>query len=94
MMGSHDVLSIPELNFALPAPPVGLDENIADLIAHAKFHEAYSLSQNKSNESEVLLVEFLLSLGAAIPIPKNVIGVLLVKKLGSPNYQMRLHGFA
>jgi hypothetical protein len=94
MIGSHDVASISELNFALPAPPLGLNEDAADLIAHANFHEAYSLLQNKSQESEVLLVKFLLSLGAAIPISKDLIAVPLVKKMGSPNYQMRLHGFA
>lgn len=91
---SHDVASIPELNFALPTPPMGLDKEIADLIAHAKFHEAHSLSQSKADKSELILVEFLLSLGAAIPIPQDLIAVPLVKKLGSSNYQLRLHEFA
>jgi hypothetical protein len=91
---SCDVASIPELNFALPTPPMGLDKEIADLIAHAKFHEAHSLSQSKADKSELLLVEFLLSLGAAIPIPKDLIAVPLVKKLGSSNFQLRLHEFA
>ncbi|KAL3808497.1 hypothetical protein ACHAXA_005867 [Cyclostephanos tholiformis] len=93
MIDSHDVASIPELNFALPAPPVGMDKDIADLIAHGKFHDAHSRSQSESHES-VLLVDFLLSLGAAIPIPKDLIAVPLVKKLGSSNFQLRLHGFA
>lgn len=93
-IGTHNVASIHELNFALPAPPIGLDTEIADLIAHAKFHEAHSLAQSKSDESKVLLVEFLLSLGAAIPVPKDLIAVPLMKKLGSSNYQLRLHEFA
>jgi hypothetical protein len=42
----------------------------------------------------LILVEFLLSLGAAIPIPQDLIAVPLVKKLGSSNYQLRLHEFA
>jgi hypothetical protein len=80
-------------SFALPTPPKGLRQEIADLIAHAKFHEAHSLSQEKRDESKALLITFLLSLGAAVPIPKEVIADPLVKKLSSPKYQLRLHEF-
>jgi len=79
----------------LPTSPIALHQDIADLIAQAKFHEAHSLSQSKSDESGVLLVNFLLSLGATIPtIPKALIANLLEKKLCSSNYQLRLHELA
>jgi hypothetical protein len=78
----------------LPTSPIALHQDIADLIAQAKFHEAYSLSQSKSDESGVLLVDFLLSLGATIPISKSLIANTLEKKLCSSNYQLRLHELA
>lgn len=78
----------------IPVPSMGLHEDIVDLIVHAKFHEAYSLSQSKSDKSEDHLVKFLLSLGAAIPIPKALIADTLEKKIGSSYYHLQLHEFA
>lgn len=75
-------------------PPIALHQDIADLIAQAKFHEAHSLSQSKSDESGVLLVNFLLSLGATIPISQSLIANMLEKKLCSSNYQLQLHELA
>eukprot|EP00804_Cyclotella_cryptica_P017526 CCRYP_006699-RA/>CCRYP_006699-RA protein AED:0.01 eAED:0.01 QI:265/1/1/1/1/1/3/77/1518 len=63
----------PELHFTPPEPPQGLSPEIAQLILDSKFHEAYALSHEKSDQSEDLLVEFLLSLAAAVPIPKTAI---------------------
>ena len=77
----------------MPALPEGLKQEIANLIANAQFHEAHSLSQMKSDESEALLIQYLLSLGAVVPVPKELISVPLVKKLSSSNYQLRLHEF-
>ena len=84
-----------ERSFALPVPPKGLQQGIADLIVHAKFHEAHSLysARGKTDNSYALLVKFLLSLGAAVPIPKEYIKEALVKKLSASNYQLRLHEF-
>mmetsp|Transcript_5245 Transcript_5245/g.9395 ORF Transcript_5245/g.9395 Transcript_5245/m.9395 type:complete len:1645 (+) Transcript_5245:114-5048(+) len=90
---SQDAATNSERVFAVPTPPKGLRQEIADLIVHAKFHEAHSLSQKKSDESAALLIKFLLSLGAAVPIPKEFIADPLVKKLSSSNYQLRLHEF-
>mmetsp|Transcript_44871 Transcript_44871/g.94135 ORF Transcript_44871/g.94135 Transcript_44871/m.94135 type:complete len:1659 (-) Transcript_44871:52-5028(-) len=90
---SHDEASKSESSFALPPPPKGLHKEVADLIIHAKFHEARSLSQQRSDESEALLIQFLLSLGAAVPIPKELIADPLEEKLSSPSYQLRLHEF-
>ena len=82
-----------ERSFAMPVPPKGLQKGIADLIVHAKFHEAHSLYKGKTDNSDAVLVKFLLSLGAAVPIPKEYIKEALVKKLSSSNYQLRLHEF-
>jgi len=90
---SRDEASISERGFAVPTPPKGLRPEIADLIARAEFHEAHSLSQQKSDDSETLLIKFLLSLGEAVPIPKEFITDSLVRKLSSSNYHLRLHEF-
>mmetsp|Transcript_32815 Transcript_32815/g.69018 ORF Transcript_32815/g.69018 Transcript_32815/m.69018 type:complete len:1658 (+) Transcript_32815:135-5108(+) len=90
---SHVEASTTELNFDAPPPPKGLRQEIADLISHAKFHEAHSLYQKKSDDSKALLIKFLLSLGAAVPIPKEFIADPLAKKLSTSNYQLRLHEF-
>lgn len=82
-----------EHSSAAHTPPTGLRQDIADLIRGAKFHEARSLSQKKSDESESLLIQFLLSLSSAVPIPKEFIADTLKKKLSSSNYQSRLHKF-
>lgn len=78
----------------LPTSPIALHQDVADLIAQAKFYEAHSLSQSKSDVSGVLLVNFLLSLGATIPISKSLIANMLEKKLCLSNYQLRLHELA
>ena len=80
-------------SFDLPRPPKGLHQDFADLIAHAKFHEAHSLSQEGKADDSKALIKFLLSLGAAVPIPKKIIMDALVKKIKSSNYQLRLHEF-
>lgn len=65
--------SRPELHFTPPEPPQGLSPEIAQLILDSKFHEAYALSHEKTDQSEDLLVEFLLSLAAAVPIPRAAV---------------------
>jgi hypothetical protein len=70
-----------ELHFTPPEPPKGLSPEIAQLILDAKFHEAYAISQQTPNSSADLLIQFLLSLAAAIPIPKDSISGMLAKKL-------------
>ncbi len=90
---SHCEDFIPEQSFAIPAPPEGLHQDVADLIALAKFHDAHSLSRRKSDQSDALLVKFLLSLSAAIPIYKEFIADRLVRQLGSAYYQLRLKQF-
>jgi len=87
-----DKASISERGFAVPNPPKGLHQKIADLIAHAKFHKAYAISQQKSDESKALLIKFLLSLGAAVPIHNESIAVSLETKLSS-SCQSCLHEF-
>eukprot|EP00578_Thalassiosira_sp_NH16_P017862 CAMPEP_0181128302 /NCGR_PEP_ID=MMETSP1071-20121207/28680_1 /TAXON_ID=35127 /ORGANISM="Thalassiosira sp., Strain NH16" /LENGTH=1655 /DNA_ID=CAMNT_0023214141 /DNA_START=106 /DNA_END=5073 /DNA_ORIENTATION=+ len=82
-----------EQTFTVPNPPKGLRKEIADLIANAKFHEAHSLSQIKCDEFGELSIQFLLSLGEAVPIQKELIANPLVKRLNSSNYQLRLHEF-
>lgn len=90
---SHCEDFITAQSFAIPTPPEGLHQDIADLIALAKFHDAHSLSRTKSDETETLLVKFLLSLSTAIPISKEFIADQLVRQLGSANYLSRLNGF-
>lgn len=90
---SHCEDFIPEHSFAIPAPPEGLHQDVANLIALAKFHDAHSLSRRKSDQSDALLVKFLLSLSAAIPIYKEFIADRLVRQLGSAYYQLRLKQF-
>jgi hypothetical protein len=90
---SHCEDFITAQSFAIPTPPEGLHQDIADLIALAKFHDAHSLSRTKSDEAETLLVKFLLSLSTAIPISKEFIADQLIRQLGSANYLSRLNGF-
>lgn len=80
-------------SFDIPSPPQGVSQDIADLITHAKFHEAHSLYNGKAGDSEALLVQFLLSLSAAVPISKDFIADALTKKLKSSHYKLRLHEF-
>jgi len=90
---SHDEASYSKRVLPVPTPPKGLRQEVADLIARAKFHEAYPLSQQKSDDSKALLIKFLLSLGAAVPIPTELIAEPLMEKLSSSNYKLRLHEF-
>jgi hypothetical protein len=90
---SHCEDFITAQSFAIPTPPEGLHQDIADLIALAKFHDAHSLSRTKSDEAETLMVKFLLSLSTAIPISKEFIADQLIRQLGSANYLSRLNGF-
>ncbi len=87
---SHCEDLISEQSFVTPAPPEGLHQDVADLIALAKFHDAHSLSRRKPDQSDTLLVKFLLSLSAAIPISKEFIADRLVRQLGSAYYHLRL----
>jgi len=80
-------------SFDIPSPPQGVSQDIADLIAHAKFHKAHSLYKGKEEDSEALLIQFLLSLSAAVPISKDFIAEALTKKLKSSHYKLRLHEF-
>lgn len=92
-MVSHDETVVSQNSLPIPNPPKGLQHDIANLIANAKFHEAYLLSLKKSGESEGLLIQFLLSVAEVVPIPKVSIEDPLVQKLSSSNYQLRLHEF-
>lgn len=87
---SHCDDLITEQGFAILPPPEGLHQDVADLIAVAKFHDAHSLSRTQSTQSNPLMVTFLLSLSAAIPISKEKIANLLTRQLGSASYQSRL----
>ena len=90
---SHCDDFITEQSSATPEPPEGLHQDIADLIALAKFHDAHVLFRSKSVEPDTLLVKFLLSLSAAIPISKDFIVDQLATQLGSANYRSRLNEF-
>jgi hypothetical protein len=74
-------VSRPELHFTPPEPPEGLSPEIAQCILDSKFHEAYALSHEKPDQSEDLLVEFLLSLAAAVPIPRATVTDVVRKEL-------------
>jgi len=80
-------------SFDIPSPPQGVSQDIADLITHAKFHKAHSLYKGKEEDSEALLIQFLLTLSAAVPISKDFIADALTKKLKSSHYKLRLHEF-
>ena len=81
------------LLFNAPKRPKELHDEIADLIAGAKFHKAYLLSKQKSYGTDDLLVEFLTSLGAAVPIPKAMIANLLTESLSTSQYKERMRAF-
>jgi hypothetical protein len=70
-----------ELHFAPPDAPQGLSSELAQLIIDGKFYEALAVSKEKPGASEDLLIEYLLSLAAAVPIPRVAISDALGKKL-------------
>ena len=71
----------PKLHFTPPEPPKGLGSDIVQLILDAKFYKAFAIAEKKPDLSKDLLIEFLLSLAKAIPIPSGTISEMLEIKL-------------
>ena len=71
----------PVLHITPPEPPKGLGSDLVQLILDAKFHEAFALADKKPDVPKALLIEFLLSLAKAIPIPSDAISEMLATKL-------------
>lgn len=69
------------LPFTPPVPPKQLPKKITNLALRAKFHDAMTVAAKSGGEKEVVLVEFLLSLGQAVPKLKSHIEKMLLAKL-------------
>jgi len=79
------------MRFIVPPLPDALKSEIADLICQSKFHEALETSvkedtttHNKPGVPKPNLVEYLLAVGAAVPIPKALIATPLKERFNSP----------
>ena len=69
------------LPFTPPAPPIQLPKNIATFALRAKFHDAMVVASRRADETEAFLVDFLLSLGRAVPKLKSHVTQMLLDKL-------------
>ena len=71
------------LPFTAPAPPEHLPKKISNLALRAKFHDAMTVASESADNTEALLVDFLFSLGRAVPKVKSHITEMLQDKLNS-----------
>ncbi|GKY91428.1 hypothetical protein MPSEU_000115100 [Mayamaea pseudoterrestris] len=73
------------LHFVEPDEPASLPEAKADMIKNGRFSEIQPLSC--SSEVQAAAIEYLMALGAAVPIPKTLIAHAIKERLGSPVYK-------
>ena len=78
------------LPFTPPDPPKQLPKKIANLALRAKFHDAMTVAAESAGETDMLLVDFLLSLGRAIPKLKSHITKMLLDKLNLADKRTQL----
>lgn len=76
-----------------PMRPEGLPSKIADTIADGKFYDACKSRKADPSIPEEPLVEFLLSLGGATPIPETLISNLLVQTMDTKSFRVKLRPF-
>ena len=70
------------MQFFVPPAPQTITAEIAGLVLEAKSHEAIFLAQSTdSNQSGAAVVEYLLSVGTAVPIPKALVANPLKDRL-------------
>jgi hypothetical protein len=69
------------LPFTPPVPSANLPKKISNLALRARFKDAMTLATKTGDETEASLVDFLLSLGSAVPKLKSRIYDMLMKKL-------------
>lgn len=85
------VCAVPEnvgMIFFVPKPPLGLQREFSELILQSKFHEALLKFRRHPignfNKPEKILIDFLISVGSAVPIPKALIANPLKERLNAP----------
>jgi len=76
----HQLLVLP---FTPPPPPELLPKKISNLALRAKFHDAMAVASDRDDDAEALLVDFLFSLGSAVPKLKSRVTDMLLEKLNS-----------
>jgi hypothetical protein len=83
---SSPLLTTTGMQFVLPASPPEMSDDIRDLILGGSF---YSALENDGAEGigESALVEYLLAVGAAVPIPKATISHPLKERLSTPAFK-------
>lgn len=74
------------MQFFLPPAPKSLTQNITELIHTSRIHEA-TRTISESNCYGATMLEYLNSVGTAIPIPKALISVPLKERLNSPGFR-------
>jgi len=81
------------LTLTHPMRPEGLPSKIADTIADGKFYDACILRKANPSIPKESLVEFLLSLSRATPIPETLISNLLVQTMDTKSFRVKLRSF-
>ncbi len=81
------------LTLSRPKRPDGLPSDIADTIASGKFYEAWKSRKENPSLPEGSLVEFLLLLGGATPIPDTLISDHLVQTMDTESFRIKLRSF-
>ena len=73
------------MQFFLPVAPAELPDDVSNLIVTARFHVV--LGDEASSSEGSTLIEYLLAVGGAVPIPKALISNPLKERLNTPGFK-------
>lgn len=73
------------MQFFLPIAPPDLPDEVSKLIVTARFHAA--LEDKDSSLEGSMLIEYLLAVGGAVPIPKALVANPLKERLNTPGFK-------
>lgn len=74
------------MQFVLPDAPAELPVDVASLIVDARIHIALG-QDNISSREKSLMIQYMLAVGGAVPIPKALISSPLKERLNTPGFK-------
>jgi hypothetical protein len=96
LFSAEEPLSTPlatsEMQFFLPIAPADLSDDVSNLIVTARFHVA--LVDESSSLEGSTLIDYLLAVGGAVPIPKALISNPLKERLNTPGFKSQSNNAA
>ena len=79
------------MQFFVPDAPADMPADVSDLIVASRFHDAAGALSTGKGELSLLegstLVEYLIAVGAAVPIPKALVSNTLKERLNTPGFK-------